>query len=110
VGGAAGKRTIAVDALLGQTNLGLQLSPWVGRGGGRRQSAERSCRFVECADGSLVVDLGGGGAAPSSVSSVSCCQLRVGVVPLCWVISLAALVPHFAILVVLGSIPNSLIS
>jgi hypothetical protein len=72
-----------VDAVLGQTNLCLQLSPWVGRGGGRRQSTEQSCRFVECVGGGLVVDLGGGSAAPSSISGVCLVVNFVWVSSLC---------------------------
>jgi hypothetical protein len=64
-------------AFLGQANLGLRLSPWVVHGGHHRQLAERSCRFVKCASGGLVVGFGGGGAAHSSISGVRPVEGRV---------------------------------
>jgi hypothetical protein len=62
--------------LLGRAGLSLRLSHWVGCGGRCRQSAERSCGFVVCASGGLVVGLGGGVAAPSVL--LWCAPCRCG--------------------------------
>jgi hypothetical protein len=82
--------------LLWRADLGLQLSPWVGHSGHHHQSVEQPCGIMECASGSLVVGLGGGSAIHSVLSSVHPIEgreLRVGAIPLSWMISLSALVP-----------------